>query len=284
MPAMNQGNNYTNNRLRLAGGRSLQLGQKTLIMGILNVTPDSFADGGRYAAPAAAVAHALKMQEEGADIIDIGGQSTRPGSQVISAEEEWGRLAPVLTQLVQEVDLPISVDTYYRLVAERALEAGAHIINDVSGLNADPDIAKTIAQHQAAVVIQHARLESGYQDLLAEVSAELASSIELARTAGIGDEQIIIDPGVGFGKTAEENLRLIARLAHFKSLGYPLLLGVSRKGFLGTLFGQPLEERLEGSLAAAAAGIMAGADMVRVHDVASTVRLAQVLDGIKRCG
>lgn len=271
-------------QLRLAGGRSLVLGEKTLIMGILNVTPDSFSDGGHFYVPAQAIAQGLKLQAEGADIIDIGGQSTRPGSQAVDAEEEWQRLEPVLQQLVRQVDLPISVDTYYSLVAERALEAGAHIINDVSGFQVELGLANIIARYQAAVIIMHARLASGYQDLMAEVKAELAETVEIARRAGIADDQIVIDPGIGFGKTSEENLVIIARLAEFKALGYPVLLGASRKSFLGKLFGQPLEERLEGSLAAAAAGIMAGVAILRVHDVAATVRLARVLEGIRRHG
>lgn len=271
-------------QLRLAGGRSLKLGNKTLIMGILNVTPDSFSDGGLFMAPADAVVHALRLQEEGADIIDIGGQSTRPGSRVVNADEEWQRLSPVMEQLVNKVDLPISVDTYYPQVAERALKAGAHMINDVSGFKVDPNLAKVIADYHAAVIIMHARLESGYHDLMAEVTNGLEAAVDLALKSGIANDQIVVDPGVGFGKTSEENLELIAKLAQFKELGYPVLLGASRKSFLGKLFGQALEDRLEGSLAAAAAGIMAGVDILRVHDVAATVRLARVLEGIKRHG
>ncbi|MGE5379955.1 MAG: dihydropteroate synthase [Methylocystaceae bacterium] len=271
-------------QLNMAGGRYLQLGEKTLVMGILNVTPDSFSDGGRFCNPAEALAHAQEMQDEGADIIDIGGQSTRPGSRVVNAEEEWQRLAPVLPQLVKKLTVPVSVDTYYQLVAERALEQGAHIINDVSGFKVDPGLAEVVYRYGAAVVIMHARLHSGYQDLMTDVKSELRAAVDWARTAGISNDQIVIDPGIGFGKTAEENLVLLGHLNEFKALDYPVLLGASRKSFLGQVFGLSPEERLEGNLAAAAAGIMAGVDILRVHDVGSTVRLARVLEGILNHG
>lgn len=278
MPSFNR---ITGSRqLRMAGDRYLHLGKKTLIMGILNVTPDSFSDGGRFCNPAEAVAHALEMQDKGADIIDIGGQSTRPGSRMVDAEEEWQRLAPVLPQLVKSLEVPISVDTYYQLVAERALEQGVHIINDVSGFKVDPGLADVICRYRAAVVIMHSRLHSGYQDLMNDVKSELKDAVDLAQAAGVSSDQIVIDPGIGFGKTAEENLVLLGHLNEFKTMGYPVLLGASRKSFLGQLFGLSLEERLEGSLAAAAAGIMAGVDILRVHDVGSTGRLTRVLEGI----
>lgn len=266
--------------IKMPGGRALRLGERTVVMGILNVTPDSFSDGGLYYRPADAVAHALKMRDEGADIIDIGGQSTRPGSRVIGPDEEWERLEPVLKEVVHRVDLPVSVDTYYASVAEKALEAGAHIINDVSGLKADPDMAGVVADSEAPIVIMHYRMASDYEDLLPDMMKDLEQSLNLARRAGIKDDKIIIDPGIGFGKTAEENLVLLAHLADFRQFGYPVLLGASRKSFLGKIFGMPLEERLEGSLAAVAAGVIGGVDIVRVHDVAATVRFTQVLDGI----
>ncbi|MGE5544431.1 MAG: dihydropteroate synthase [Bacillota bacterium] len=267
--------------LSLAGGRELVLGEKTLIMGILNVTPDSFYDGGRYCEVEAAVKRAREMVEEGADLIDLGGYSTRPGASPVSPEEEISRVIPVLKRLKQELpQIPVSVDTFVAETAQAVLEAGADIINDPGGLRADPGMASVVAEFDCPVVIMHNRLGGGYRDLVAEVIADLSDAIKLATEQGIAREQIIVDPGIGFGKTGEENLVLIRNLGELKSLGRPILLGVSNKSFIGRVTGDPTGERLIGSLAAAMAGVMNGAGMVRVHNVRETRKALMVVDAI----
>jgi len=270
-----------NRVLSLGGGRELRLGDRTLIMGILNVTPDSFSDGGRYLEVDQALARARAMRDEGADVIDIGGVSTRPGATPVSPEQEMERVLPVLRRLRQEMpDIPISIDTFNASTAKAVLEEGADIINDPGGLKADPAMAAVVASHGCPVVIMHNRLGGGYRDLMAEVIADLEDAISSVMELGLPPEQIMVDPGIGFGKTAEENLILIKKLGELKSLGRPILLGVSNKSFIGRITGDPVHSRLIGSLASAVAGVMNGADMVRVHDVKETRKALAVLDAI----
>lgn len=271
--------------IELRQNQRLVLGQRTLIMGILNVTPDSFSDGGRYFEVGAAVERALAMQEEGADIIDIGGMSTRPGHVTVPVQEEISRVLPVVERLAGKLDVPISVDTYRAEVARLCLEAGAGMVNDVGGLMFDEEMARVVAGFRAPVVIMHNRMPNrpaeGYHNLIDQMIEDLQVSLERAREAGIPEENIIVDPGIGFGKIGEENLVILRRLREFKSLGYPLLLGASRKSFIGTVLNLPVEERLEGSLAAAVIGILNGADILRVHDVKETKRAAAIADAVK---
>jgi dihydropteroate synthase len=269
-------------------------------MGILNITPDSFSGDGllsQHDPVNSALEQARQFVNNGAHILDIGGESTRPGSQPISADEELSRVLPVVIALSKEFpEILLSVDTYKAQVAQKVLQAGAHWINDVWGLRADPALAEVIARHQAHVVLMHNRSKPGsveisdqlvghyigshYVDLLAEVKSELMASVALARKAGIPDERIILDPGIGFGKTIAQNLVLVNRLDEICGLGFPVLLGVSRKSFIGYTLDLPPQERLEGSLAANAVGIMRGASILRVHDVQETVRLARMMDAI----
>lgn len=265
--------------------------QRTYVMGILNVTPDSFSDGGRFFNNESAVRQALRMQEEGADIIDIGGESTRPGAEKITVKEEIKRVVPVIEALVKELSVPISVDTYKSAVAEAAVLAGASMINDISGLRFDTKMPGVVAKNEVPVVIMHVKgtpkdmqQNPVYTSLVPEIMDYLHESVEIARGAGIRDNMIIIDPGIGFGKTVEHNLEIIHRLKEFEGFEKPILLGPSRKAFIGkTLGGLPVTERLEGTAAAAAIGIFNGANMVRVHDVKEIVRVAKVADAIKRC-
>ena len=275
--------------LRLPRSRFLQLGGRPQVLGILNLTPDSFSDGGLWNDPARAVERALRMLEEGADLLDLGAESTRPGGGVygagaaeVPAEEEIARLLPVLEAVRRATDAPISVDTRKGEVAERALAAGADLINDVSAL-ADPRLARAVAEAGCPVVLMHSRGELSsmqrgihFEDLLAEVRSELSDAVARARAAGIDESQIVLDPGIGFGKTREQNLALIARLDELSALGRPLLLGASRKSFMG---GRP-SERLGGSLATVAWTARSAA-IVRVHDVAETVQLLKVWEALE---
>jgi dihydropteroate synthase len=259
-------------------------------MGILNITPDSFSDGGMYYNKSSAIDHALQMADEGADIIDIGGESTRPGAEPISLEEELKRTIPVIEELVKRLSVPISIDTYKAEVAKRALDAGASIVNDISGLRFDPLMAQMIAHYDAAVVIMHIKgtpkdmqINPHYDDLFGEITDYLRKSIEIARSHGISEERIIIDPGIGFGKKPEHNLQIINQLNRFKVLNRPVLMGVSRKSFIGiALDNAPPQERLEGTAAAVALSVYNGADIVRVHDVKEMARVVKVVDAIKR--
>ncbi len=269
--------------LRL-GEYFLPLGKRTLIMGILNVTPDSFSDGGRFDQLEKALAQAYKMAEEGADIIDIGGESTRPGSKQVPAEEELKRIIPVITELKnnRSFKLPLSIDTYKAEVAEKALDAGVAMLNDVWGLKEDAALGKVAARHGVPVCLMHNRRSTDYADLIPDILAELEESIELAHRAGIEDNKIIIDPGIGFGKNLQQNLEVMLHLQEFRSLGYPVLLGTSRKSMIGKTLDLPAEERLEGTAATTAYGISAGADIVRVHDVLQMRRVAVMTDAMIR--
>lgn len=263
-------------------GKELILGGRTLVMGILNVTPDSFSDGGKFNNLEDAVAQAECMIEDGADILDIGGESTRPNYSGISAEEEWMRLEPVLKMLLERVNVPISVDTYKASVAAKALEAGAHMINDVWGLQKDPDMARVVGDFQVPVIVMHNQDGTGYHHLMGDIFAFLQKSIELAESYGLVRDQIIVDPGIGFGKTTEQNLEVMARLAEFKTLGRPILLGTSRKSMIGNTLNLPVNERLEGTLATSVLGIVSGVDIIRVHDVKANKRAMQMADAIVR--
>jgi dihydropteroate synthase len=269
---------------------SFDLSRRTYIMGILNVTPDSFSDGGMYFSKGAAVEQALRMQDEGADIIDIGGESTRPGAKRISVREETGRVVPVIEAIAGKIKIPLSVDTYKSEVAKAAISAGASMVNDISGLRFDRKMPGVVARHGVPVVIMHIKGTPGnmqnnpaYEALIPEITDYLRGGIAIARDAGISDDKIIIDPGIGFGKTAEHNLEIINRLGEFAGLEKPILLGPSRKSFIGKILGGlPAEERFEGTAAAVAIGIFNGVNIIRVHDVKGMVRVARVADAIKR--
>ncbi len=263
-------------------GHLLPLGTRTLIMGILNLTPDSFSDGARYNEVEAAVAHARQLAEAGADLLDVGAESTRPGFQPITAEEEWQRLRSVLPRLLQELYIPISVDTYKAEVAQRALDLGVHLINDIWGLQGDRNMAGVIKESGVPVVVMHNRQRAVYQDLLGEIQQDLRQSLIIAQRAGINPQQIILDPGIGFGKTLEHNLEVMQRLAELRSLGQPLLLGTSRKSLIGQVLNAPVGERLEGTIATVVLGIAAGVDLVRVHDVREVRPAVQMADAIVR--
>ncbi len=269
-------------------GREWALGERTFIMGILNVTPDSFSDGGRFLEKSAAVERGLEMAGQGADWIDVGGESTRPGAGPVGVEEELERVVPVVEALVAE-GLTVSVDTTKARVADAALKAGAEIVNDVSALSADPEMAGVCAGHKAPVVLMHMRgtprtmqKDTVYGDLIGEAYNYLADRMDYAEASGIGREKIIIDPGLGFGKSAEGNLDIIRRLSEFRSLGRPVLIGASRKSFIGG--GAPAKERLPGTLAVSAIAVQNGASVLRVHDVAEAKQAAVMADAVKNAG
>lgn len=272
-------------------GGALPLGHRTLLMGILNVTPDSFSDGGRFLELDQAVRHATAMEADGADLLDIGGESTRPGSQSVPEAEELRRILPVLDALKGRVTVPISVDTRHARVAHTAIEHGAKIINDVSAL-ADPEMAATVKRSGAGMVLMHMRGEPKsmqasphYDDVVREVSAELLERAQRAERAGIPRGRIVLDPGLGFGKRTgqgiEDNATLLKRLPEIRRLGYPILIGASRKTFIGNLTHAPIAERLEGSLAAAAVAAWNGADIIRAHDVRATRRVLDLIDAVR---
>lgn len=263
-------------------GKELELGKRTLVMGILNVTPDSFSDGGSYIGLEAAVAQAERMVEEGADILDIGGESTRPNHAEVSAEEEWRRLEPVLRMLLEKIPVPVSVDTYKAEVAAKALAAGAHLINDVWGLQKDENMAKVVGEYKAPVIVMHNQKGTDYHHLMGDIFSFLEKSIELAEAQGLFGDQIIVDPGIGFGKTTRQNLEVMARLAEFKALGHPVLLGASRKSTIGNTLNLPVDERLEGTLATSVLGVAAQVDIIRVHDVQANVRAIKMADAVVR--
>jgi dihydropteroate synthase len=272
--------------------RTLILGERTLIMGVLNVTPDSFSDGGNFFSQEKAVQHALQMESDGADLIDIGAESTRPGSAGISAEEEWNRLTPVLFALRARLKIPISVDTRKSEIAAKAVESGAEIINDVSGLKLDPRIAEVAARLRVPLVLMHMRGEPQTmqqmpfaRDVLKDVAGGLRESLKIACKAGLKNSQIILDPGIGFGKSYAQNYELLARLPELAKLGFPLLVGTSRKGFIGKtleLDGKPAstQVKLWGTAATVTASILNGAHIVRVHDVSEMVSIARVANCI----
>lgn len=288
-----------------AGGAVFEWGTRTYLMGIINVTPDSFSGDGLLQGDEREQAHLEKVLEQarsfaaaGVDIFDVGGESTRPGSEPVPVEEEIARVVPVVRMLSREFQIPISVDTYHAATAQAALEAGAHIINDIWGLRADPQMAAVAARFNAPVILMHNRIstakpevrerlgaryrETPYENFMEDVKRELLESVALAKAAGIPDEHIILDPGIGFAKSVAQNLEVIDRLDEIRLLGYPVLLAPSRKSFIGYTLDLPPDQRVEGTAAAVAVGIMRGADIVRVHDVLPISRVVRMTDAIVR--
>jgi len=269
--------------------RVLQFGPRVLVMGVVNCTPDSFYPGSRARSRDGAVEKALEMAAAGADVLDIGGESTRPGSDALDGAEEMQRVIPVIERLRALTGLPLSIDTRKAEVAAKALEAGADLVNDVSALRGDPEMAGVIARHGVPVVLMHMRGEPRtmqeapyYRDTVGEVREELAESIGRAVAGGIGRERIILDPGIGFGKRLEDNLRLLGHLGELRALGCPLLIGLSRKSFIGRILELPVEERLIGTVVANTIAVLHGADMVRVHDVGPAVQMARLVEAVRR--
>lgn len=279
-------------RLRLRS-RTLVLGERTLVMGILNITPDSFSDGGKYLDSEAAIARALQIEQDGADMIDIGGESTRPGAAPVTSEEELRRILPAIQVLRGKLRIPISVDTRRSEVAQAALAAGAEILNDVSGLRTDPRLGEVARRARAPLVLMHMRgapqtMQRGpfARDVIRDVTTGLRQSVARARRAGLAKTQLLVDPGIGFGKKFEQNFEILARLPEFARLGFPIVVGTSRKAFLGKALAEPggssvlPGERLLGTAATVTASILGGAHIVRVHDVAEMVRVARVADHV----
>ena len=262
------------------GNRIFYLAGHTYVMGILNVTPDSFSDGGMFIDKDVAVKRALQMIEEGADIIDIGGESTRPGFTPVSADEQIERVVPVIEEIKKNIDIPISVDTYDAKVAKAALEAGCDIVNDIWGLKKDPEMAKVIAEYDAFCVLMHNRNNPDYINFRKDLLSDFGEILDIANAAGIDKDKIILDPGVGFGKTREQNLVAINHMDDLKVLGYPLLLGTSRKSVIGLTLDLPVDERLEGTLATTVMACMKGINFVRVHDIKENVRTIKMTEAI----
>lgn len=269
--------------------QNFDFSKRTYIMGILNVTPDSFYDGGRFLDAKKALEQGIKMAEDGADIIDVGGQSTRPGSDSVSVEEELSRVIPVIKSLAKEIDIPISVDTYKSEVAKKALDSGASMVNEISALRFDSEMRKVIKDFDVPVILMHIKgtpkdmqKNPYYDDLFEEITGYLKEAIRIAKNSGIDENKIIIDPGIGFGKRLEDNLKILKNLSLLKSLKKPILVGPSRKSFIGKILDLPEEKRLEGSLAALSVAVMNGANIVRVHDVKESKRVAKIVDSIKK--
>jgi len=264
------------------GIKDFKIGERTYIMGILNVTPDSFSDGGRFDNIGLAMERVKVMIDEGADIIDVGGESTRPGHMIISDEEEISRVVPVIKAIKERFDVPVSVDTYKGKVAEAALEAGADLINDIWGFKHDPYVAEVTAKYGAVCCLMHNRDNKEYKNLIEDMINDLQESVDIALKAGVKAEKIIIDPGVGFAKTVEDNLNVINNLEKFRIMGYPVLLGTSRKSTIGAVLNLPVDQRVEGTMATTAIGIAKGCDFVRVHDVLENKRVSVMADAIIR--
>lgn len=262
------------------GGTIFDIGHRTYIMGILNVTPDSFSDGGRFQDADAALRHAEEMIRDGADILDVGGESTRPGHVQVSEEEEIRRVVPVIRRLKEQFDIPVSIDTYKSRVARAALDAGADLVNDIWGLKYDRELAGVIAEYGVPCCLMHNREKAEYKAFIPEVLEDLRESVGLAEAAGISGERIILDPGIGFGKTYEMNLEMLRHLQELKSLGYPILLGTSRKSVIGLTLDLPADQREEGTLVTTVLGIQSGCSFVRVHDVKANVRAARMTEAI----
>ena len=262
------------------GNREFDVKNKTYIMGILNVTPDSFSDGGRFNEVESALFHVEKMVKDGADIIDVGGESTRPGHTVISDQEEIERVVPVIERITAEFGVPVSIDTYKSRVAEAAIKAGASMVNDVWGLKKDPQMADVIARTGVSCCLMHNRENAVYSDFMGEVITDLKASLKLAEKAGIGPEKIIVDPGVGFAKSYDQNLEIIRNVDALRALGYPVLLATSRKSVIGLTLDLPSDQRLEGTLATTVLGVMKGCSFVRVHDILENKRAIQMTEAI----
>lgn len=262
------------------GNRDFDIKNKTYIMGILNVTPDSFSDGGKYNHLDAALFHAEEMLRDGADIIDIGGESTRPGHTVITDQEEISRVVPVIEAVKSRFDVPVSIDTYKGAVAEAALKAGADLVNDIWGFKHDKKVADLTAQYKAACCLMHNRHEAVYDNFLSDLVKDMEECVEIARKAGVSDDRIILDPGVGFGKTYEMNLEAIHHVDVLHQLGFPILLGTSRKSVIGLTLDLPADQRVEGTVATTVIGVMKGCAFVRVHDIKENKRAIQMTEAI----
>jgi dihydropteroate synthase len=265
-------------KLMKFGIHELDFSKKTFVMGILNITPDSFSDGGKYNDIDLAVSRAITMVEEGADIIDIGGESTRPGAVKVSEEEELARVIPIIQAVSNVVDIPISIDTYKYEVAKQAIKAGATIINDVWGAKAEPKIAELSASYKLPIVLTHNRDNKNYTNLINDMIADLQVSIAICEQVGVEHDKIILDPGIGFAKTYDQNIEVMKNLDAITALGYPVLLGTSRKSMVGMALNLPAEERLEGTQATVCYGVMKGCQIMRVHDVLKISRTAQMMD------
>lgn len=266
----------------IIGKKEFDVKNETYVMGILNVTPDSFSDGGKYNGMDRALAHAKQMIDEGAAIIDVGGESTRPGHVQITEDEEIARVTPVIERLKQEFAVPVSIDTYKSRVAEAALQAGADLVNDIWGLKYDPKMAGVIAKYDVACCLMHNREKAEYTDFLTDFMTDMEECVTLAKKAGISEDKIILDPGVGFGKTYEMNLEIIDKMECLNKLGYPVLLGTSRKSVIGLTLDLPVEEREEGTLVTTVYGVQKGCAFVRVHDVQKNLRAIRMTQAIMR--
>lgn len=264
------------------GNKIFEIGKRTYVMGILNVTPDSFSDGGKFNSIDRALKHADEMINQGADIIDVGGESTRPNHTTIGEEEEIYRVIGVIESLKREFDIPISIDTYKSKVAKLSVEAGAALINDIWGFKKDPSMAKVAAEFGAVCCLMHNRTSTNYENLIDNVLAGLKESIDIALNSGVKEENIIIDPGIGFAKNYNQNLELMNKLEKLNKLGYPVLLGTSRKSMIGNALDLPLDQRVEGTLATTVIGILKGCDFIRVHDVLENKRACVMADAILR--
>ena len=264
----------------IIGGKKFDVEHETYVMGILNVTPDSFSDGGKYNGMDQAMEHARQMVEDGADIIDVGGESTRPGHIMITDEEEIVRVTPIIEKLKKEFDVPISIDTYKSKVAEAAVQAGADLVNDIWGLKYDEKIAGVIAKYNVACCLMHNKETSQYNNFLIDMLTETQECVNIAKRAGIKDERIILDPGVGFGKTYEMNLETMNHLELFQHLGFPVLLGTSRKSMIGLTLDLPVDQRVEGTVATSVMGVMKGCAFVRVHDIKENKRAVLMTEAI----
>lgn len=271
-----------NNQPLVIHGHTLDFGNETIVMGILNVTPDSFSDGGRFDAVDSALEHAKRMVADGAKIIDIGGESTRPGHTAVTAKEEMARILPVIRAIRKELDVLISVDTFKSEVARAAVEAGAHIINDIWGATYDSEIAKVAAEYKVPIILMHNRQDENYgEDFWGSVKSDLERSIEIARQAGVDDRFIWLDPGIGFAKTHEQNIEMMKNLSNLVDMGYPVLLATSRKRMIGNVLNLPVDERMEGTAATCCYGVDKGCHMVRVHDVLPIARMMKMLDALR---
>jgi len=262
------------------GRREFETGKKTYVMGILNITPDSFSDGGSFQARDAALRHVEEMLEAGMDILDVGGESTRPGFAPVSAQEETERVLPVIKAVKERFDVPISLDTSKAYVAKAGIEAGADLINDIWGLRGDPDMARTIAEGGVACCLMHNRQKTDYQSFLPDMFSDLRKTLSLAEQAGIAPEKIILDPGVGFGKTYEQNLEVLANLRELHQFGFPVLLGTSRKSVIGLTLKLPVDQREEGTLVTTVLAVQSGISFVRVHDVEKNKRAIRMTEAI----
>ncbi len=267
------------------GNREFHVSDTVYVMGILNMTPDSFSDGGQYNDPDKALCHVEEMIKEGADLIDVGGESTKPGSDYsLSAEEEIERVVPIIEKIKSRFDIPVSLDTYHSQTAQAGIAAGADLINDIWGLKFDPEMAGVIARSGVACCLVHNRKEAVYKDFMNEIADDMSKSIHLAEQAGIANNRIILDPGVGFGKTLEQSLAVINGLEEFHMFGYPVLMGASRKSVIGNTLNLPVSDRVEGTIATSVIGVVKGCAFIRVHDVKENVRAIRMTEAILRAG